>query len=74
MLLLLMFPILTSGIVVWVIHRAASRTMLRNVLLWVPTLALLGFCMVSDLSIGVFYLPAAMALFVVIILDSFAPS
>lgn len=36
----------------------------RRVLLWVTSVLLLGFCAVGIFSIGLFYLPAAVALFV----------
>ena len=42
----------------------------RKVLVWVSAVLLLGFCVVGSFSIGVFYLPAALALTISAILGS----
>ena len=38
-------------------------------ILWSPVVVLIGFCAVAIFSIGVFYLPAALALLVAAIAD-----
>ena len=59
---LLLVPVLLTGIVVLVVRRADISQMRRFLLLWGSAVLLLGLCAVSILSIGVFYLPAALAL------------
>jgi hypothetical protein len=55
---LLLVPVLQTGIVL----RAVWQNNARNALLWGIALALLGLCVLAGYSIGVFYLPAALAL------------
>ena len=55
---LLLVPVLLTGIVL----RAVWQNNARNALLWGIALALLGLCVLAGYSIGVFYLPAALAL------------
>ena len=59
---LLLVPVLLTGIVVVVVRRADISQMRRFLLLWGSAMLLLVLCAVSILSIGVFYLPAALAL------------
>ncbi len=42
----------------------------RKALLWVPAVLLLAFCAVGLFSVGLFYLPAALALVVAAIMGS----
>ena len=67
---LLLLPILLSGIAVWAIQGTDAMNKRRIVLLWVLAVSLLGFCAVSIFSIGVFYLPVALALLVAAITGS----
>lgn len=62
LILLLLIPVLLTGVAVLVMHSAGHGKVLRRLLLWLPTIVLLGFCVVSILSIGAIYLPAAGAL------------
>ena len=55
---LLLVPVLLTGIVL----RAVWQNNARNALLWGVALVLLGLCLLAGYSIGVFYLPAALAL------------
>ena len=55
---LLLVPVLLTGIVL----RAVWQNNARNALLWGVALVLLGLCVLAGYSIGVFYLPAALAL------------
>ena len=59
---LLLVPVLLTGIVVLAVRRADISQMRRFLLLWGSTMLLLVLCAVSILSIGVLYLPAALAL------------
>ena len=59
---LLLVPVLLTGVVVLVVRLAGISQMRRFLLLWGSAVLLLGLCAVSILSIGVFYLPAALAL------------
>ena len=61
-ILLLLIPVLLTGVAVLAMHFAGRRAVLRRCLLWLPTIILLGFSVVSILSIGAIYLPAAGAL------------
>ena len=67
---LLVVPVLLSGIAVWVVRGADGGRTGRRVLLWVLAIVLLGLCALSILSIGVFYLPAALAMLVAAIAGS----
>ena len=46
-----------------------QQTTMRKILLWSPAVVLLGFCFVAIASIGMFYLPTALALLVAAIAD-----
>ena len=61
-ILLLLIPVLLTGMAVLAMHFAGQRAILRRCLLWLPAIDLLGFCVVSMLSIGAIYLPAVVAL------------
>ena len=61
---LLLVPILLSGVALLVIVFTRNGQARHSTLLWTPTLALLVFCVVGILSIGLFYVPAALALLV----------
>ena len=62
-------PILLTGIALAGLRLTNNRQAIRKALLWVPVVLLLGFCMAAILSIGIFYLPAALALLIAAIAD-----
>ena len=66
-ILLLLVPILLTDIAL--LGLRLQQTTMRKILLWSPAVVLLGFCAVAIFSIGVFYLPAALTLFVAAIAD-----
>ena len=61
---LLLAPIVLTAIALLALRLTNDRHAVRRVLLWVPVALLLGFCVLAILSIGIFYLPAAIALLV----------
>ena len=61
---LLLAPIVLTAIALLALRLANGRPTVRRVLLWSSAAALLAFCVVAILSIGILYLPAAMALLV----------
>ena len=67
---LLLVPVLLSGIAVWAVRDTYGGRTGRRILLWVLAVVLLGLCTVSILSIGVLYLPTALALLVAAITGS----
>ena len=67
---LLLIPILFSGLTLLVIRFTDAGLARRKALLWISALALLALCLVGILSIGLFYLPTAMALLVAAVADS----
>ena len=69
-LTLLLVPILLSGVSLLVIVFTRTGQARRRALLWTPTLALLVFCVVGVFSIGLFYVPVALALLVAAITGS----
>ena len=66
-ILLLLVPILLTAITL--LGLRLQQTTMRKILLWSPAVVLLGFCFVAIASIGMFYLPTALALFVAAIAD-----
>lgn len=69
-LTLLLVPILLSGVALLAIVLTDAGQARRRALLWTPTLALLVFCVVGVFSIGLFYVPVALALLVATITGS----
>lgn len=67
---LLLIPILLSGLALLTIRFTDCGQARRMALLWVAALALLAFCAVGIFSIGLFYLPVALALLVTAIAGS----
>lgn len=59
---LLLIPILLGGLSVLAVHARGASVIRRRASLWMCAVALLGFCAVMFLSIGLLYLPAAIAL------------
>ena len=66
----LLVPILLSSIAVWAVRDTDGGRTGRRILLWVLAVVLLGLCAVSILSIGLLYLPTALALLVAAITGS----
>ena len=66
---LLLAPIVLTAIALLALRLTNDRPTARRVLLWGPAALLLGFCVLAILSIGIFYLPAAMALLVAAIAE-----
>ena len=67
---LLLVPVLLSGIAVWAVRGTDGGRTGRRILLWVLAVVLLGLCAVSILSIGMLYLPTALAMLVAAIAGS----
>ena len=67
--LLLLVPVILTGIAVLAIQFTNKSQTSRAALLWGPVVLLLGFCFVAILSIGPFYLPAALVLLVAALTD-----
>ena len=65
--LLLLVPILLTALTL--LGLRLQQTTMRKILLWSPAVVLLGFCFVAIASIGMFYLPTALALLVAAIAD-----
>lgn len=63
----LLVPVLVSGIVLLAIHFMDAGHKGRKALLWTIALVLLGLCIALYISIGLLYLPMALALLVVAI-------
>ena len=71
-LLLLLAPLVLTGLAllgVLLTHAGQTR---RKVVLWIPAVLLLGFCALGIWTIGLFYAPAALALVCSAILGSFS--
>ena len=66
-ILLLLVPIFLTAITL--LGLRLQQTTMRKILLWSPAVVLLGFCFVAIASIGMFYLPTALALLVAAIAD-----
>ena len=72
---LLVIPVALTGIALAAIlftRRGQSNRALsaRTMLLWIPAILVAGFWITTSLTIGVLYLPAALALLVAAIADS----
>ena len=65
----LLVPVLLTVIAVLAVPPISHRQAGRKALLWISAVALLGFCGVSILSIGAFYLPAALLVIIAAIAD-----
>ena len=73
-ILLLLVPVVLTGIALaaaLLTHRRQSNRgqSIRTMLLWSSAIMLLALCFLAIFSVGVFYLPAALALFVAAIAD-----
>ena len=61
-ILWLLVPVVLTGIALLAVQLTNNSQARRKILLWGLVVALLGLCSVTILSVGVFYLPAALAL------------
>ncbi len=68
-LALLLVPILLTGSGLTAILFSHKRRVIRTTLLWGPVVLLLGFCVLAIFTIGIFYLPSALALLVAAMSD-----
>ncbi len=66
----LLVPVVLTGIALLAVQLTNNSQARRKILLWGPVVALLGLCSVAILSVGVFYLPAALALLFAAVTDS----
>ena len=69
-LLPLFIPVAATGVALIVLLAWRDDGTLRTILLWILTAALLGFCVLGYLSIGIMYVPAAIAMAVATVLQS----
>ena len=67
---LLFIPIVLTGLVLLAIRFTHPGQVRRRVMLWPPAVVLLAFCAVAIASIGMLYLPTALALLVAAIAGS----
>ncbi len=67
---LLLIPVLLSGVALLAIVFTDAGQARRRAFLWMSALALLAFCTVGIFSIGLFYLPALLALLVAAVTGS----
>ena len=67
--LALLVPVILTGIAVLAIRLTRKSQARRAVLLWGSAALLLGFCLLTILSIGPFYLPAVLVLFCAALTD-----
>ena len=61
---LLLVPVVLTALALMAVLTTRVRLAMRRVLSWVSAVLLLGFCAVGIFSIGLFYVPAAIALVV----------
>ncbi len=59
---ILLVPAALTGLALLIVLRTSAGQTRRRVLVWVPAVLLLGFCILGSFSIGIFYLPSALAL------------
>ena len=64
LLLLLLAPVVLTALALIATLLTSVASAKRRVFLWISAILLLGFCAAGILSIGLFYLPAALALVV----------
>ena len=69
-ILWLLVPVVLTGIALLAVQLTNNSQARRKILLWGLVVALLGLCSVTILSVGVFYLPAALALLFAAVTDS----
>ena len=67
---ILLVPAALTGLALVTILKTNAGQTRRRVLVWAASILLLGFCILGSFSIGIFYLPSALALVVSSILVS----
>ena len=67
----LLVPVVLTGLAYLAVWNWNSRKWTRSAILWVLAVLTLGFCALGILSIGAFYLPAALALLTTAIVSIF---
>ena len=67
----LLVPVVLTGLAYLAVWNLDSRKWTRSAILWVLAVLTLGFCALGILSIGAFYLPAALALLTTAIVSIF---
>jgi hypothetical protein len=72
-LLPLFIPVAVTGLALMMLLAWNEGGVRRTILLWVMTAALLAFCVLGLLSIGIMYLPAAISLATAAVFQSFRP-
>ena len=70
-LLPLFMPVALTGLALLAVWRWNPRPWIRRAFLWVLALLSLAFCLLGILSIGVFFLPSAVALVVTAVVCTF---
>ena len=61
---LLLAPVVMTALALLAVLRTDAGQTRRKVLVWVLAVLLLGFCVLGSFSIGLFYLPSALALII----------
>jgi len=59
---ILLVPAALTGLALLTVLNTNAGQIRRRVLVWVPAVLLLGFCILGSSSIGIVYLPSALAL------------
>ena len=59
---ILLVPAALTGLALVTILKTNAGQTRRRVFVWAPAVLLLGFCILGSFSIGIFYLPSALAL------------
>ena len=67
---ILLVPAALTGLALVTVLKTNAGQTRRRVLVWAASVLLLGFCILGSFSIGIFYLPSALALVVSSILVS----
>lgn len=62
-------PVLITALVLLGLSRFRRRHLLRMATLWMATMVVVAFCLGAIFSVGLFYFPAALALFVAALTD-----
>ena len=65
----LLIPILLTGLALVLVYATSRWRLVRKAMLWMLAVVLLGLCALAILSIGLYYIPAAVALLVGTILN-----
>lgn len=66
----LLIPVAVTGLALMMVLAWKEGSIRRTILLWILTAALLGFCVLGLLSVGLMYVPAAVTLAIASVLQS----